>query len=144
MHLNTTDFFKLFISSELSITRGSRKKAQQTLKQPTSGISFTRTFKKRTSLAIANSPCNTDFVTAEHLLQHYQLHEALRRNVARLNTTEGQVYGNLEELWRMAAFMKVIGISGWCTTKKKKTAKLNPNLEIWVGIWVTEFKVKIT
>ena len=35
-------------------------------------------------------PYNANIMTTEHLLQHCQLHDALRRDVARTDTTEGQ------------------------------------------------------
>ena len=56
--------------------------------------------------------CNADIMTAEHLLQHCQLHDALRRDVwpEPIPLTD-KLYGNLEELRRTAAFVRATGIS---------------------------------
>ena len=52
-------------------------------------------------------PCNADIMTAEHLLQHCQLHDALRRHVWPDPTPlREKVYDNLEELRRTAAFVR--------------------------------------
>ena len=57
-------------------------------------------------------PCNADIMTAEHLLQHCQLHDALRRDMwPEPKPLRDKLYGNLEELRRTAAFMRVTGIS---------------------------------
>ena len=56
-------------------------------------------------------PCNTDMMTAEHLLQHCQLHDALRWDMWPEPTLlRDKLYGNLEEL-RTAAFVQETGIS---------------------------------
>ena len=56
--------------------------------------------------------CNADIMTAEHLLQHCQLHDALRRDVwpEPIPLTD-KLYGNLEELRSTAAFVRATGIS---------------------------------
>ena len=57
-------------------------------------------------------PCNTDIMTAEHLLQHCRLHDALRRDMwPELTLLRDKLYGNLEELRRTAAFLRTTGIS---------------------------------
>ena len=59
-------------------------------------------------------PCNADIMTAEHLLQHCPLCDAM---TMRWNTwpeptfLRDKLYGNLEELRRTAAFMRATGIS---------------------------------
>ena len=50
-------------------------------------------------------------MTAEHLLQHCQLHDALRRDMwPVLIPLRDNLYGNLEELRRTAAFVRATGI----------------------------------
>ena len=45
------------------------------------------------------SPCNADIVTAEHLLQHCQLHGALRRDMwPEPKPLMDKLYGNLNQL----------------------------------------------
>ena len=57
-------------------------------------------------------PCNADVMAAEHLLQHCQRHDALRRHMwPEPMPLRDKVYGNLEELRRTAAFVRAIGIS---------------------------------
>ena len=66
-------------------------------------------------------PCNADIMTAEHLLQHCPLHDAMRRDTWPDPTLlRDKLYGNLEELRRTAAFVRATGISILRTTKKKK------------------------
>ena len=56
-------------------------------------------------------PCNAGIMTAEHLLQHCQLHDALRRDMwPESIPLRDKFYGNLEEL-RTAAFVRATGIS---------------------------------
>ena len=56
--------------------------------------------------------CNADVMTVEHLLQHCQLHDALRRDMwPEPILLRDKLYGSLEELKRTAAFVKAIGIS---------------------------------
>ena len=56
-------------------------------------------------------PYNADIMTAEHLLQHCQLH-ALRRDMwPELIPLKDKLYGNLEELRTIAAFVRATGIS---------------------------------
>ena len=56
-------------------------------------------------------PCNAD-MTAEHLLQHCPLHDAMRRDTWPEPTLlRDKLYGNLEELRRTAAFVRATGIS---------------------------------
>ena len=44
-------------------------------------------------------PCNADIMTAEHLLQHCRMHDALRRDMWPEPTLlRDKLYGNLEEL----------------------------------------------
>ena len=44
-------------------------------------------------------PCNADIITAEHLLQHCRLHDALRRDMwPEATLLRDKLYGNLEEL----------------------------------------------
>ena len=51
-------------------------------------------------------PCNADIMTAEHLLQHCRLHDAMRRDTWPEPTLlRDKLYGNLEELRRTAAFV---------------------------------------
>ena len=46
-------------------------------------------------------PCNADIMTAEHLLQHCQLHDAMRRDMwPEPIPLRNKLYGNLEELRR--------------------------------------------
>ena len=57
-------------------------------------------------------PCNTDIMTAEHLLQHCWLHDAMRRDTwLAPRLLRDKLYGNLGELRRTAAFMRATGIS---------------------------------
>ena len=57
-------------------------------------------------------PCKADTMTAEHLLQHCQLHDALKRDMWPEPTlVRDKLYGNLEELRRTAAFFRATGIS---------------------------------
>ena len=57
-------------------------------------------------------PCNADIMNAEHLLQHCRLHDALRRNMWPEPTLlRDKLYGNLEELRRIADFVRATGIS---------------------------------
>ena len=57
-------------------------------------------------------PCNADIMTAEHLLQHCQLHGVLRRDMWPEPTLlREKLHGNMEELRRTAAFVTAIGIS---------------------------------
>ena len=52
-------------------------------------------------------------MTAEHLLQHCQLHDALRRDMwPEPIPLRVKLYGNLEELRRTAAFVCVWGGGG--------------------------------
>ena len=52
-----------------------------------------------------------DIVTAEYLLQHCQLHDALRWDMwPELTKLRDKLYGNLEEL-RRTAVVRVMGIS---------------------------------
>ena len=56
--------------------------------------------------------CNADIMTAEHLLQHCQLHDALRPDMwPEPKPLRSKLYGNLEELKRTAAFLRATGIS---------------------------------
>ena len=53
-----------------------------------------------------------DIMTAEHLLQHCQLHDALRQDMwPETIPPRNKLYGNLEELGRTAAFVRVTGTS---------------------------------
>ena len=55
---------------------------------------------------------SADIMTAEHLLQHCRLHNALRRDMwPELTLLRDKLYGNLEELRRTATFMRATGIS---------------------------------
>ena len=55
-------------------------------------------------------PCNADIMTAEHLLQHCQLHDALRQDVwPEPIPLKDKLYGNLEELRKTAAFVRATG-----------------------------------
>ena len=55
-------------------------------------------------------PCNADIMTAEHLLQHCRVHDALRQDMWPEPTLlRDKLYGNLEEL-RTAAFVRTTGI----------------------------------
>ena len=57
-------------------------------------------------------PCNADIMTAEHLLQHCQLYDAMRRDTWPDPTfLRDKLYGNLGELRRTAAFVRATGIS---------------------------------
>ena len=69
-------------------------------------------------------PCNADIITAEHLLQHCQFHDAQRREIWPEPTPlRDKFYSNLEELRRTAAFVQAIDISIYRTTTKKKIRK---------------------
>ena len=49
---------------------------------------------------------------AEHLLQHCQLHDAMRQDLwSEPIPLRVKLYGNLEELRRTAAFVQATGIS---------------------------------
>ena len=55
-------------------------------------------------------PCDADIMTAEHLLQLCRLHDALRWDMWPDSTQlRDNLYGNLEELRRTAAFMRATG-----------------------------------
>ena len=57
-------------------------------------------------------PCNSDITTAEHLLQHCRLHDAMRRDTWPDPTLlRDKLYGSLEEMRRTAAFVRTTGIS---------------------------------
>ena len=57
-------------------------------------------------------PCNADIMTAEHLLQHCQLYDAVRRDTWPDPTLlRDKLYGNLGDLRRTAAFVRATGIS---------------------------------
>ena len=63
-------------------------------------------------------PCNADIMTAEHLLQHCQLHDALRRDLwPKSIPLKIKLYSNLEEPRRTATFVRATGISVWRRTK---------------------------
>ena len=56
--------------------------------------------------------CNADIMAAEHLVQHCQLHDALRRGMwPEPKPLMDKLYGNLEEIRRTAAFVRATGIS---------------------------------
>ena len=55
-------------------------------------------------------PCNADIMTAEHLLQHCRLHDAMRWDTwPEPMPLRDKLYGNLEELRRTAAFVRTTG-----------------------------------
>ena len=57
-------------------------------------------------------PYNANIMTAEHLLQHCQQHDALRRDMwPEPIPLRDKLYRNLEELRRTAAFVRATGIS---------------------------------
>ena len=57
-------------------------------------------------------PCNSDLITAERVLQHCQLHDALRRDMwPEPMPLRDKLYGSMEELRKTAAFVRVTGIS---------------------------------
>ena len=57
-------------------------------------------------------PCNADIMTAEHLLQHCQQHDALKRDMwPEPNPLRVKLYGNLEKLRRTVTFVRATGIS---------------------------------
>ena len=57
-------------------------------------------------------PCNPDFMTAEHLLQHCQQHDALTRDMwPEPVPLRVKLCGNLEELRRTATFVRATAIS---------------------------------
>ena len=57
-------------------------------------------------------PCNADIMTAEHLLQHCRLHDAMSRDMwPEPMLLKDKLFGNLDELWRTAAFVRTTGIS---------------------------------
>ena len=57
-------------------------------------------------------PCNAGIMTAEHLLQHCPLNDAMRRDTWPDPTPlRDKLYGNLEELRKTAAFVRTTGIS---------------------------------
>ena len=57
-------------------------------------------------------PCNVDIMSAEYLLQHCQLHDALKRDMSpEPKPLRDKVYGSLEEIKRTAAFVRATGIS---------------------------------
>ena len=66
-------------------------------------------------------PCNADIMTAEHILQHCQLIDALRWDMwPEPITLRVKFYDNLEELRRTASFVRATGISVWRTTTPTK------------------------
>ena len=65
--------------------------------------------------------CNVEIMTAEDLLQHCQLHDALRQDMwPEPIPLWGKLYGDLKELRRTAVSVRAIGISVYRTTTKKK------------------------
>ena len=57
-------------------------------------------------------PCNADIMTAEHLLQHCPLHDAMRRDTwLKPTLLRDKLYSNLEELRRTATFVRATGVS---------------------------------
>ena len=67
-------------------------------------------------------PCNADIMTAEDLLQHCRLYDAFRRDMwTKPTLLRDKLYGNLEKLRRIAAFVRTTGISIYRTTKKRTT-----------------------
>ena len=61
------------------------------------------------SKLVSLSPCNAGIMVEEHLLQHCQLHDGLRRDVWPEPTPlRDKLCGNLEELRRTAASMRVM------------------------------------
>ena len=57
-------------------------------------------------------PCNADIMTAEHLMQHCRMHDAMRRDMwSEPTLLKDKLYVNLEELRRTAAFVRATGIS---------------------------------
>ena len=57
-------------------------------------------------------PYNADIMTTEHQLQLCQLDDALRRDMwSELIPLRDKLYGNLENLRRTTAFVRVTGIS---------------------------------
>ena len=68
-------------------------------------------------------PCNADIMAAEHLLQHCQLHGALRQDIwPEPKPLRDKLYGNLEELRRTAAFVRAIDTS--VQRSRKKTFRI--------------------
>ena len=86
-------------------------------------------------------PCNADIMTAEHLLQHCQLHDALRLDVwPEPKLLRDKLYGNLEELKRTAAFVMATGICVYRTTTKKKkldflTTQNVPETDVFIQLY---------
>ena len=69
-------------------------------------------------------PCNEDIMTAEHLLQHSQLHDASGQDMRpEPMPLWDKLYGNLEELRRKATFTRATGISIQHTAKEEKKKK---------------------
>ena len=57
-------------------------------------------------------PCKADIMNAEHVLQNFQLHDALRRDMwPEPIPLRDKLYGNLEQLRRTAVFMRATGVS---------------------------------
>ena len=57
-------------------------------------------------------PLNADIMTAEHLLQHCQLRDVLKRDMwPEPMLLREKLYGSLEELRKTAAFVRATGIS---------------------------------
>ena len=57
-------------------------------------------------------PCNADIMTAAHLLQYCQLHDALRRDMwQKPIPLRDKLYDNQKELRRTATFVRATGIS---------------------------------
>ena len=70
-------------------------------------------------------PCNSDVLTADHLLQHCQLHDGLRRDMwPEPKSLRDKLYCNPEELKRTAAFERATGIS----VKRARKKKINGHL----------------
>ena len=67
--------------------------------------------------------CNADIMAAEHLLQHCQLHGALRQDIwPEPKPLRDKLCGNLEELRRTAAFVRAIDTS--VQRSRKKTFRI--------------------
>ena len=66
-------------------------------------------------------PCNAHITTAGKLLQHWQLCDALGRDMwPEPKPLRDKLYDNLEELRRPVAFVRATSISVWRARKKKK------------------------
>ena len=83
-------------------------------------------------------PCNADIMTAEHLLQHCRLHDALRRDMYPEPTLlRDKLDGNLEELRRTAAFVRTTGRQ---TSARRRRRRRDGSVCLFVGCLTSQLQ----